>query len=51
MPLENASRSPRLASWRGMNPSEAMTADRRGKSAKAVLADRIRIAAVKNCST
>ena len=33
MPFESTSRSPRLASWRGMNPSPAMIADRRGKSA------------------
>ena len=50
MPFENARRSPRLASWRGMKPSDAMTADSRGKSAKAVFADSTRIAAVKNCN-
>ena len=33
MPLENTSRSPRLANWRGRNPSRAMIDDRRGKSA------------------
>ena len=43
MPFENANRSPRWASWRGRKPSDAMSADRRGKSANAVFADRIRI--------
>ena len=33
MPFENTSRSPRLANWRGRNPSRAMIDDRRGKSA------------------
>ena len=51
MPFESTSRSPRLASWRGMNPSWAMIADRRGKSAYAVLAESARIAAVDACRT
>ena len=51
MPLENTSRSPRLASWRGRKPSRAMIDDSRGKSAKAVLAARMRMANVANCST
>ena len=51
MPFENANRSPRWASWRGRKPSEHESADRRGKSANAVFADRIRIDAVKNWST
>ena len=45
-PLENTSRSPRFASWRGRNPSRAMIDESRGKSAYAVLAARVRIAAV-----
>ena len=32
-PLEKTSRSPRLNSWRGRNPSRAMIDDSRGKSA------------------
>ena len=51
MPFESTSRSPRLASCRGMKPSRAMIADRRGKSAYAVLADSVRIAAVDACRT
>ena len=33
IPLENTSRSPRLANWRGRNPSREMIDERRGKSA------------------
>ncbi len=33
MPLENTSRSPRLANCRGMNPSREMIAASLGKSA------------------
>ena len=40
MPVENARRSPRKANWRGMNPSSARTAARRGNAANEVLAAR-----------
>ena len=49
MPLENTSRSPRLANWRGRKPSRAMMEDNRGKSAYAVLAARMRMANVAIC--
>ena len=42
-PLENTRRAPLLKNWRGRNPSRAMIELRRGKSAYAVLAARIRI--------
>ena len=48
-PFENTSRSPRLANCFGRNPSAAMIDERRGKSAYAVLAASVRIAAVANC--
>ena len=48
-PLENTSRSPRLANWRGRKPSRAMIDDSRGKSAYAVLAARIKMANVEIC--
>src|SRR5438309_5620933 len=51
MPWEKTSRSPRWASWRGMKPSRATIEERRGKSAKEVLADRHRMAAVEAWST
>ena len=50
MPFENASRSPRFANWRGMNPSRARKEATRGKSAKLVLAARIRIRVVTACT-
>ena len=50
-PLEKTSRSPRLASWRGRNESRATNEHSLGKSAKAVLAARMRMAKVENCST
>ena len=46
MPLENTSRSPRRANWRGRKPSLARSEASTGKPLKAVLAARIRIAAV-----
>ena len=46
IPFENARRSPRLANCRGMNRSRARNDARRGKSAKLVLAARIRISIV-----
>ena len=46
MPVVKASRSPRKANWRGRNPSRARNEERRGKSAKLVLAARTRIRAV-----
>ena len=46
MPFENARRSPRFANWRGMNRSRARKEASRGKSAKLVLAARIRISMV-----
>ena len=46
IPFENASRSPRFANWRGMNRSRARNEASRGKSAKLVLAARIRISMV-----
>ncbi len=51
MPLEKTSRSPRFLNWWGRNSSRAMIDDNRGKSAYAVLAARIRMAKVENCST
>ena len=42
-PLENTSRAPRLKNCRGKKPSLAMIDAKRGKSAYAVLAARIRI--------
>jgi len=48
MPFENTSRSPRLENWRGRNPSWEMIDETRGKSAKAVLAARIRMPNVAN---
>ena len=47
MPLENTSRSPRRANWRGRKPSSAKMEARMGKPLKAVFAARTRIAAVK----
>ena len=46
MPFEKTSRSPRFANWRGMKPSRARNEASRGKSAKRVLAARIRMRAV-----
>ena len=43
IPALNASRSPRKANWRGMNPSRARIDASRGKSAKLVWAARTRI--------
>ena len=40
IPYENARRSPRSANWRGMWPSPARIASRRGKALKLVLAAR-----------
>ena len=40
MPIENASRSPRNAKWRGKKPSSARTAARRGNAANDVFAAR-----------
>ena len=51
MPFESTSRSPRFASWRGRKPSVATMPASRGKSANAVLADRVRIIAVDACSS
>ena len=45
-PFENTSRWPRLVSWRGMKLSPAWNEASRGKSAKPVLAARIRISTV-----
>ncbi len=49
-PLDSTNVAPRLASWRGRNPSIAMIPDNLGKSANAVLADRTRMAAVDACT-
>ena len=46
IPVENASRSPRNANWRGMKPSSARTAARRGNALKLVFAARNRSSAV-----
>ena len=46
MPFEKASRSPRFANWRGMNRSRARNEASRGKSAKLVLAARMRMSIV-----
>ncbi len=46
MPLENASRSPRVCSWRGRNPSRARIEPSTGKPLKAVFAARMRISPV-----
>ena len=46
MPQEKASRSPRKENWRGMKPSWARIAPRRGKALKLVLTARKRIRAV-----
>ncbi len=51
MPTLNARRSPRKANCRGKNPSRARIEDRRGKSAKLVLAARTRMPIVANWST
>ena len=51
IPVLNASRSPRNAKPLGMNPSRARIEASRGKSAKLVLAARIRIPVVANCRT
>ena len=51
MPFEKTSRSPRFMNWLGMNRSRARIDERRGKSWYAVFAARMRIAAVKNCTT
>ena len=50
MPFEYASRSPRFANWRGTKPSRARKEATRGKSAKLVLAARMRIRAVTPCT-
>ncbi len=50
IPFENTSRWPRLVSWRGMKSSPAWKFASRGKSAKLVLAARIRISIVPACS-
>ena len=47
IPYENASRSPRIANWRGMWPSPARMASRRGKALKLVFAARKSSSAVK----
>ncbi len=46
IPQLNASRSPRNANWRGMNPSWARIAASLGKALKLVFAARNRISAV-----
>ena len=46
MPVVKASRSPRKANWRGRKPSRARKDERRGKSAKLVLAASTRMRAV-----
>jgi hypothetical protein len=46
IPLENTSRSPCVANWRGMKRSRARKNDSRGKSANDVLAARSRISIV-----
>ena len=46
MPLEKASRSPRVCSCRGRNPSRARIDPSTGKPLKAVLAARTRISPV-----
>ena len=51
IPVLNASRSPRNANRLGMNPSRARSDDRRGKSAKDVLAARTRMPIVESCRT
>ena len=43
MPFENASRSPRVCSWRGRNPSRARIEPSTGKPLKAVFAARTRM--------
>ena len=43
MPLLNASRSPRVCSWRGRKPSRARIEASTGKPLKAVFAARIRM--------
>ena len=51
IPFWNTSRSPTQAIWRGKKLSLANNAERRGKSAKAVLAASIRISNVVICNT
>ncbi len=51
IPFEKTRRSPRFLNWWGRNSSRAMIDDSRGKSAYAVLAARMRMAKVENCST
>ena len=51
IPFEKTSLCPRLVSCRGMNASPAWKLARRGKSAKDVLAARIRMAVVETCRT
>ncbi len=46
MPLENASRSPRVCSWRGRKPSRARIEPSTGKPLNAVFAARTRISPV-----
>ena len=46
MPDVNARRSPRKLNWRGMKPSSARIAARRGNALKLVFAARNRIRAV-----
>ncbi len=43
MPLENASRSPRVCSWRGRKPSRARIEPSTGKPLNAVFAARMRM--------
>ena len=51
IPALNARRSPRNAKRLGMNPSRASSDDSRGKSAKEVLAARMRMPIVENWRT
>ena len=46
MPLQNASRSPRVCSWRGRKPSRARIEPSTGKPLNAVFAARTRISPV-----
>ena len=50
MPLENTSRSPRRANWRGRKPSWPRIEARIGKPLNAVFAASTRIAAVNACT-
>ena len=51
MPLENASRSPRVCSWRGRNRSWARIEPSTGNPLKAVLQASTRISPVTNDTT